>query len=81
MLKRMRTIDQASQSGRKTRGRGLLKCYEGKTFCSYICVYSVPFLSRLKNREAKWLWCRDCCEMGRCGAYCFEGGEDVLVLW
>lgn len=52
MLKRMRTLDQASQSGRKTRGRGLLKCYEGKAFCSYICVYSVPFLSRLKNREA-----------------------------
>lgn len=50
MLRRMRTIDQASQSGRKRRGRGLLK--EGKAFCSYISVYSGPFLSRLENVEA-----------------------------
>lgn len=50
MLKRMRTIDQASQSGRKRRGRGLLK--EEKAFCSCISVCSGPFLSRLENIEA-----------------------------
>lgn len=49
MLRRMRTIDQASQSARKRRGRGLLK--EGKAFCSYISVCSGPFLSRLENTE------------------------------
>lgn len=50
MLRRMRTIDQASQSGWKRRGRGLLK--EEKAFCSCISVYSRPFLSRLVNIEA-----------------------------
>lgn len=50
MLRRMRTIDQASQCGWKRRGRGLLK--EEKAFCSYISVYSGPFLSRLENIEA-----------------------------
>lgn len=45
-------MDQASQSGRKRRGSGVLKCKEGKAFCLYICVYSMPFLSRLENREA-----------------------------
>lgn len=51
MLTRVRTTDQASQSGRKRRGRGIAGVLGRESFVP-IFVYSVLFLSRLENGEA-----------------------------